>query len=42
MPDYLTKAERPTPRSAFAEVAPRGLFERPGVVRLCEIGRAHV
>lgn len=38
MPDDLTKAERPTPRSAFAEVAPRGLFERPGVVRLCDPG----
>ncbi|OYD83826.1 sarcosine oxidase subunit gamma [Azospirillum brasilense] len=39
MPDNLTKAERPTPRSAFAEVAPGGLFERPGVIRLRDAGR---
>ncbi|QCO06256.1 sarcosine oxidase subunit gamma [Azospirillum argentinense] len=38
MPDNLTKAERPTPRSAFAEVAPEGFFERPGVVRLRDPG----
>ncbi|CAO3456337.1 Sarcosine oxidase gamma subunit [Azospirillum argentinense] len=38
MPDDLTKAGRPTPRSAFAEVAPGGLFERPGVIRLHDPG----
>ncbi|AWJ87835.1 sarcosine oxidase subunit gamma (plasmid) [Azospirillum sp. TSH58] len=38
MPDDLTKAGRPTPRSAFAEVAPDGLFERPGVIRLRDPG----
>lgn len=38
MPDDVTKAVRPAPRSAFAEVAPEGLFERPGVIRLRDAG----
>ncbi|TWA63976.1 sarcosine oxidase subunit gamma [Azospirillum brasilense] len=38
MPDDVMKAVRPAPRSAFAEVAPGGLFERPGVIRLRDSG----
>ena len=38
MADDVTKAARPAPRSAFADVAPGGLFERPGVIRLRDAG----